>query len=56
MTPLSSEFDKFITKVTKFMEQYEQHTEFLGQQLRHTQIELYALKKELEDKKWKYQN
>ena len=47
MTPLRSEFEKFITEVKKFIKHAEQHTEFLGQQLRQTQIELYALKKEL---------
>ena len=50
MTPLSSEFDKFVKKVTKFMEQIEQNQEFLKQQLIYTQIELYALKKELKEK------
>ncbi len=50
MTPLGSEFDKFVTKVTKFMENAEQHIAFLRQQLIHTQIELYALKNELENK------
>lgn len=48
MTPLGSEFEKFVTKVTKFMEQMEQNQEFLKQQLIHTQIELYTLKNGIE--------
>ena len=50
MTPLGSEFDKFVKNVTKSMENTVQHIEFLKQQLIHTQIELYALKKELKEK------
>jgi hypothetical protein len=36
MTPLSSEFDKFVTKVTKFMQEITDNQEFLKQQLIHT--------------------
>lgn len=50
MSPLGSEFEKFIKTVTKFMEQYRQHVDFLSKQLINTQIELDALKRQLENK------
>lgn len=50
MTPLSSEFEKFVKTVTKTIPELEHNQEFLRDLLSKVTFELFVLKKELKEK------
>lgn len=50
MTPLGSEFEKFVKTVTKTIPELEHNQEFLRELLTKVTFELFVLKKELKEK------